>query len=189
MKKRTIILSLLLFMVALCYAQKVAIKNNLLYDATLTPNLGLEFGLGEKSTLEINAGYNPFTFSDKKKLKHWLVQPEYRWWNCEKFNGSFWGAHIHGGQYSIANLKLPFGIFPALKGHRYEGFFLGGGVSFGYQWMLGKRWNLETSLGAGYTYFKYNKYNCPDCGPKLKSGNYNYFGVTKAAISLIYIID
>lgn len=188
MKKVIFILISLIWSMS-SYSQKVAIKNNLLYDATLTPNLGLEFGLSPKSTLDINAGYNPFTFSKGKRLKHWAVQPEYRLWNCEKFNGSFWGFHLHGGQFSVAGLKLPFGMFPTLEDHRYEGFFVGGGVSFGYQWMLSKRWNLEASLGAGYAYIDYDKYRCNDCGPKLKSGHYNYFGPTKATISIIYIID
>lgn len=30
-------------------AQSVAVKTNLLYDATLTPNLGVEMGLGNAS--------------------------------------------------------------------------------------------------------------------------------------------
>ena len=34
-------------------AQKVALKSNLLYDATATMNLGLEFGLARKWTLDI----------------------------------------------------------------------------------------------------------------------------------------
>ena len=33
-------------------AQKVALKSNLLYDATATMNLGLEFGLARKWTLD-----------------------------------------------------------------------------------------------------------------------------------------
>lgn len=74
------------------WGQKIGIKNNLLYDATLTPNLGVEMSVGKKSTLDLSAGLNPFTFNDGKKFKHWLVQPEYRRWFCEKFNGTFWGG-------------------------------------------------------------------------------------------------
>lgn len=37
-------------------AQKVALKTNLLYDATSTMNLGFEFGLSPKWTLDV---YNP----------------------------------------------------------------------------------------------------------------------------------
>ena len=35
------------------HAQKVALKSNLLYDATTTMNLGLEIGLARKWTLGI----------------------------------------------------------------------------------------------------------------------------------------
>lgn len=32
-------------------SQTVAVKNNLLYDATLTPNLGVEASVGKRSTV------------------------------------------------------------------------------------------------------------------------------------------
>ena len=180
---------LVLLFPTLMAAQNVAIKNNLLYDVTLTPNLGLEFALGPKATLDISGGYNPFKFSDHKQWKHWLVQPEYRYWVCEKFNGSFWGFHAHGGEFSFAKVKLPFGMLKQLRDYRYEGYFIGGGVSYGYHLILSKRWGLEATLGAGYTYINYSKFPCPECGDRLKSAGYNYLGITKAGISLIYIID
>ena len=43
-------------------AQKVAVKTNLLYDATSTINLGTEFGLSPKWTLDVSANYNPWTY-------------------------------------------------------------------------------------------------------------------------------
>lgn len=169
------------------YSQHMAIKNNLLYDATLTPNLSLEFGVSKKFTIDVGAGYNPFEFSNNKKFKHWLVQPEFRYWTCERFNGWFFGLHAHGGEYNVAALDLPFGIFKNLKDYRYEGYFVGGGLSAGYQWMLGNRWNLEASIGAGYTYINYDKY-CPECGPSVDSGPYHYWGITRATISFVYFI-
>ena len=167
-------------------AQKLALKNNLLYDATLTPNLSLEIGLGPKTTLDIGGGYNPFTFNDNKKFKHWLAQPELRFWFCERFNGSFWGVHLHGGEFNVGGIKLPFGMFPSLEYRRFEGFMAGAGVSFGHQWILGNRWNLEASIGAGYAYLDFDKYECEHCGDLLNSGTKHYFGVTRATLSLIY---
>lgn len=73
-------------------AQHVALKNNLLYDATTTPNLALEVGLGKKTTLDLYGGYNPFTFGNHKRFKHWLAQREFRYWTCERFNGSLLGC-------------------------------------------------------------------------------------------------
>ncbi|MCC8146813.1 MAG: DUF3575 domain-containing protein [Bacteroidales bacterium] len=187
MKKEIFILILLIFS-ATIHAQKVAVKNNLLYDATLTPNLGMEFDVGKKSTLDVNVGYNPFNFSNNKKFKHWLAQPEYRYWTCESFNGMFFGLHAHGGQFNIAGLKLPFGILPKWENRRFEGYFYGGGVSFGYQWILSNRWNIEASLGVGYARIHYDEYECIECGPKSGSDVYNYFGPTKLTLSFIYFI-
>lgn len=46
-------LLLLTFVISLnTMAQRVAVKTNLLYDATLTPNVGIELGMGRKHTLQ-----------------------------------------------------------------------------------------------------------------------------------------
>ena len=71
---------------------------------------------------------------------------------------------------------------------RYEGWYVGGGVTAGYQWPLSKHWNLETSIGIGYDYIQYDKFKCGNCGEKLKSSHDNYVGPTKAALSLIYML-
>lgn len=75
-----------------------------------------------------------------------------------------------------------------LGSKRYQGWLAGAGVGYGYSWVLGKRWNLEATLGLGYVHFSYDRFECKTCGDKLGSGNKNYFGPTKAAVSLIYII-
>jgi len=36
------------------------------------------------------------------------VQPELRYWLCEKFNGHFFGVHLHGGIFNVGALSLPF---------------------------------------------------------------------------------
>ena len=184
-KKDTVLLVfILIFNTA--FAQKVAVKSNLLYDATTTPNLGLELATGKKQTLQLFYGLNPWKFDDKKKLRHWVLQPEYRWWFCQRFNGSFVGVHAHSGEFNMAGVKLPFGIWPELKSHRYEGWFAGGGLTYGYQWVLSKHWNFEASIGAGYAYIKYKKYGCAKCGEKKKDTHRHYVGPTKTALSLIY---
>ena len=56
------VLGVLLCNTANSYAQKVAVKTNLLYDATTTMNLGLEIGLGKKWSLDLSGNYNPWKF-------------------------------------------------------------------------------------------------------------------------------
>lgn len=65
------------------FSQKVALKNNLAYDALKTPNLSLEFSMGRKWTLDTQVGMNFFFYTrdatssryKAKKFSHWLVQP------------------------------------------------------------------------------------------------------------------
>ena len=176
-----------------CMAQTTyggAIKTNLLYWATTTPNIGTEIAVGKKHTAQIFFGLNPWKQSggDQSSLRHWLVMPEYRYWFKQNFNGWFLGAHALGGQYNVGSVKLPFGLKKQLRDHRYEGWYVGGGVTAGYQWKLASRLNLETSIGVGYIYSNYDKYKCGACGEKLYSGHKNYVGPTKVALSLVYLI-
>lgn len=170
-------------------AQNVGLKTNLLYWATTSPNLGIEIGLGGQTTLDILAGFNPFTFSHSRKWKHWLVQPEFRYWTCERFNGHFLAAHLIGGGYNLCNLSaFPFSIWEGLEGARYKGHALGGGIAYGYAWMLGKHWNLEAEIGVGYAHSWYDRYTGEDYNQKsVSSGNKNYWGITKLAISFVYL--
>ena len=175
-------------------AQDIAVKTNLLYWATSTPNIGFEFGLGKRTTLDLVGGYNPWTLNkdDNKKVKHWMVMPEFRYWLCERFNGHFFGAHLIGGLYNFSNLNLNFKLFGTdfsrLKDHRYEGWMAGVGIAYGYHWMLSRHWSLEGSLGIGYVYTRADKYNCPRCSRRLENDRpHDYFGPTKAAVNLIYV--
>lgn len=180
MTKRIIFFLISLVSFPTVWSQQTVLKTNLLYDATSTINLGVEFMLSDKWTLDISGNYNPWEFGEYKKMKHWLIQPEAHYWLDEKYNKHFFGLHLHGGQYNMA--------LPKLFDNRYQGWFLGAGVSYGYHWKWNERWSMEFSLGLGYAYIDYDKYPCAICGEKLKESSHHYFGPTKAGISLIYIL-
>lgn len=165
------------------YLPKFALKTNALYWATTTPNLGIEFALAPKMTLDVSGNYNPWEFSKNRQLKHWLVQPELRYWLCERFNGSFFGIHGHYGEMNVSNLDI-FGM----GDYRYDGKVYGGGISYGYQWILNNRWSMEATIGVGYARLDYDKYKCGKCGEKLGHNTKNYFGPTKVGLSFIYVI-
>lgn len=187
MKQKIFLIALLLTGIVTTKAQKVALKTNLLYDATSTINVGAEVSIAPQWTLDLSGSLNPWKFKDDKKFRIWMAQPEARYWFCQKFNGSFIGVHAMGGQFNAGNVKLPFGIAPKLKDYRFEGWYAGGGVVYGYQWILGPHWNFEAAVGFGYNYINYDKYKCGDCGSKEKGGHTNYVGPTKIAVSAIYL--
>lgn len=63
MKKRILIALVALgSLICPALAQNAAVKTNLLYDATTTMNLGVEFGLSPKWTLDVSGNYNPWRF-------------------------------------------------------------------------------------------------------------------------------
>jgi hypothetical protein len=272
MKKIALLMFLVLWMTGLkLSAQDMALKTNLLYDATTTINLGYEVTLNHKATLDIWVNYNPWTLGHKwvglsdeqtfpvsspsasereTKLKHFMIQPEVRWWLCEKFNGHFFGVHLHGGMFNVGAIKMPFGWgrykdasgnylgtypekmrpvghpeievngigykvsdkpYPGLGSvsgtelerndiywgnadrdgiytNNFEGWFIGAGVSYGYHWVLGRRFSMEFTLGLGYAYLDYEKNRCTDCKKKLGEESTHYFGPTRAGISLVYML-
>lgn len=57
-----------------CSAQKVAVKTNLFYGAySGTPNLGVEWGLSPRTTIEFGAGLNWFTPNKASSNKNWCT--------------------------------------------------------------------------------------------------------------------
>lgn len=164
------------------------LKTNLLMDLTTSFSLGTELKLSDFLTLDISVGYNPWTFSDNKKFKYLSVQPELRYWIYEPFNGHFLGANLLYSYYNVGGVSLPFGLMSDLKDYRYQGSAYSIGFSYGYQWILSPRWNLEANIGLGYMYLNNTKYECQTCGKKIEDQSKNYFGLTKLGLSLIYII-
>ena len=67
-------------------AQRVAAKSNILADAFLNPNLGIEVGLAPKWTLDITGQFNAWTLSHDRRWKHWVFQPEARYWFRDRFS-------------------------------------------------------------------------------------------------------
>ncbi len=169
-----------------------SVKSNLLYDLTGTVNLGAEVGFSPKYSLDISGNFNSWSTSGDKKWKHWLIQPEVRYWLCDRFAGHFFGVHAHGGQYNIGGFDGKLNLFGTdfrkLKDSRYEGWFFGAGIVYGYAWVLGRHWNLEAEIGIGYSYTNYDRFECGNCGDKIESDkDHHYIGATKAALNLVYV--
>lgn len=181
--------SFLFLLLPSAHCQVVGVKSNLLSDALASPNIGVEVGLSQRFTLEASVHYNGFDATAAgKRRKHWLVQPELRYWTCQAFGGHFLGVHAIYGWYNVSGLKLPFGLLPGLRDARYEGSLAGAGLSYGYQLLLSPRWSIEASLGVGMVHSSYERFRCFRCGEQTGSGRKNYVGPTKVAVSLVYLI-
>ncbi|WP_455666400.1 DUF3575 domain-containing protein, partial [Phocaeicola sp.] len=87
------IVGLLLVLTASAQAQVVGVKTNILYLATASPNIGIEWPMGRHFTGSLGGGYNPFRFGEyqdsegntiNSKLHHWMGSGEVRYWFCER---------------------------------------------------------------------------------------------------------
>lgn len=188
MRSRYILSILMLCMAGTAASQQIAVKSNLLSAANGALNAGVEYAIGPKYTFELTGSIRPWKRSEGYVNRYWLIQPEYRYWTCQKFNGSFWGAYLNGAQFNVGGKKMPFGLFPWLEEHRYTGWLAGAGISYGYHILLGRHWNLEVAIGIGYEYIDYKKYKCPDvCSQVVDTSHYHYFGPSKASLGIVYL--
>lgn len=211
LRKQSVLLLLLTTLGVPCSFAQVGVKTNLLGWGTTTLNVGLEAGLGRHSTLQVLGYLNPWEFGTDRHFHLWCVQPEYRWYfSCEKFSGHFLGLHALGGEYNARRLNFPLrsltwgtthdlnASFPssdhtdgwpdltgANAGRHVEGWYVGAGVTYGYQWMLSRHWNLEGSVGVGYVYSPLTYYG--RCQQTIDRRTLHYVGPTNAQLSFMYV--
>ena len=180
-------------------AQKVAVKTNSLYWLTATPNVGFEFAMAPRWTFEIAGGYNPWTLDKDAnvKAKHFLVTPEVRYWFCESFQGHFLGINANYTQFNVSGILIPevfykeesLGYFlDNLQHARSQGWAVGAGITYGYAWPIARRWNMEFTLGLGWWYTEYDRYESRKCGLFQENVAKHAFGPTDIGLSFIYMI-
>lgn len=177
MRKKILLLCASLMILLSANAQRVALKTNALYWFVATPNLQLELKLAPRASVDFSAAYNPWTFKDNKALRFWLVQPEARYWFCEAFEGHFIGLHLHGAQYYHSGWSDKI----------YDGYLAGGGISYGYDWILSPHWNIEATLGVGYARLWYKEMPDAPCIKCFDNKHKNYWGVTRIGFTLSYL--
>ncbi|WP_294470748.1 DUF3575 domain-containing protein [uncultured Bacteroides sp.] len=163
----------------------LAVKNNLLYDLALAPNIEVEIPVGKRWSL--NTEYKcPWWLNSKRNFCYQLLSGgvEGRCWmgnrrNRNRLTGHFIGLYAEGGIYDFQ-----FG------GDGYQGKYYGAaGVTYGYARQLTSHFSLEFSLGIGYLTTEYKKYTpYEEDIVWTTSGRYNFIGPTKAKVSLVWLI-
>ena len=194
MKRRThgvfkIIILTALFYCAFtdAYAQIVTISNNLLYDATLTPNLRVGLRVAPHWSLGMTAGYHPWPLDDTstRKLRHFLVSPSVRYWKDSVNVHHFFGANIIYSHYNVGGIKFPFGLYKSVRNERRQGDLVALGVFYGYSWPLGRFFNFEAMIGAAIGYTSYDRFECVHCG-QLLGHDKKLFAMPQAALNIVY---
>lgn len=179
-------LFLIFLLMGLCLragAQQIAVRANALNWALCTPDIGVDIVTGEHTSVEISAfgHYRPYGMDSRL----FVFQPEFRYW----FNGrplvrEFVGVAAFAATYDMT-----------VSNHVYDGDAVALGITGGYVFTLGRRWNLELSGGVGVLgfrqkqYYRHDNYDDYFVGEAVKANSWGYklFPV-KLGVLFIYII-
>lgn len=164
----------------------IALKTNLLYDAALIPDIGLEVNVHDNWTV-----YGDVMYAG------WNIPSRHVWWDVygaqagmRKYFGrtaserSFSGHHI--GIYGQA---LAYDLQAGNIGQQTPSFNMGAGVEYGYSFPVTLNLNIDLELGVGYMGGRYYEYTVTD-GHDTWRGTVrrSWFGPTKASVSLVWLI-
>lgn len=167
----------------------IAIKNNLLYDLILAPNIEIERWFGKNNQWSVMLEWQSPWYTWHKNSRAYEILNlgvELRYWfnsNNKKhrwLTGFFMGAYAMSGKYDLEWNS---------KGNQGE--YWSPGLTFGYAHKISKRWNMEYSIGAGWLTTNYRHYIGLFDNTNLiwqYSGHENYFGPTKAKVSLVFML-
>lgn len=196
--KGRIVIAMLLFLTVpqTGTAQSVTLRNNLLYDATLTPNLGLEIRTSTHWTLGVNVGVNAWDIDKEtnKKWRHFLISPNVRRYFYQKQDTlrirlanylEIDGIYSH---FNVGNTKIPFGLYKAVQEQRLQGDLVALGAKYGYSWILSRDWRIEAEAGVAVGYAWFKEYDCPHCGTYLGKDD-RIFLLPQLGVNVVYIIN
>lgn len=107
-----------------------------------------------------------------------MITPEVRYWfSARPQTGHFVGIAGIGCHYNYER-----------GGNRHKGDLYGGGVTYGYSFVLSRRWSLETTLGVGMAHVQEMSWDKDEYEP----GEANVKGwrpiPIKAGVTFVYLI-
>lgn len=165
-------------------APRIALKSNLMHDALLTPDLGIELSLGKRFSISAEGVWAHW--SKDASHRYWRVHggwAELRVWLGEKSRQRALTGHHLGVYGSAHTFDFEFGG----KGWQSHNPVYSTGLSYGYSFALNRRLNLDLSARIGYLGGSVTKYH-PQCDTYtcLDRKSLHYFGPTSVEVTLVW---
>ena len=114
-----------------------------------------------------------------------------------RFHGHFIGINANYTQFNISGMPMP-NLFVNLCTNapspesfcdaRIAGWAVGAGLTYGYQFLISPRWNLELTAGLGWWYTEYDRFESRKCGMFEQAVYKHALGPTSLGVSFIYLI-
>ncbi|MFA6873041.1 MAG: DUF3575 domain-containing protein [Bacteroidaceae bacterium] len=179
MKKKLIASLLFLGFIGLPHiikAQNIALKTNALYWMTASPNLEIELRFSPHITFNLSGAFNTISTTNYK-TKFTQISPELRYWFGRPMSRHFVGITGSLNEYNFKKKK-----------NFYDGNAYAIGLTYGYDFVLSKRWNLETSIGGGLLHYNSFEYKLGEKKPESPNHRETLIAPIKASISFSYIL-
>lgn len=162
----------------------VAIKSNLLYDAALTPDLGIELSLSRRISVGLESVYA--WWSNDRTHRYWRIRGgwlDISWWFGAASRRQRLTGHHVGIYASMHDYDFEFGN----KGWQARNPTFGTGFTYGYSFRLNGRLCLDLHLRAGYAGGRVTEY-IPQCGTYMcvRKFQSSYWGLTGAGVTLVW---
>lgn len=161
----------------------IKLKINAAYAQMSIANMGIEFKINKKFSLDFPVLYSPYNLSSKKKIRILAFQPEFRYWLNQQYDKHFIGIHTHIAWFNTA------GILDGDKRYQDSGDkpLWGAGISYGYVLQMTDWLDVEFTLGLGYARIYYDTYYNVKNGQRFEyNQTKNYFGITRLGVSFSY---
>lgn len=172
----------------------MAVKTNMLYDAIAVPNIGAEFYAGRNWSVGANWMYAWW----KTDRKHWYWRTYGGELNVRKWFGKrAQEKPLQGHHLGVYGQLLTYDFETGGRGYiggkpggsLWDKANWGAGVEYGYSLPVGRRLNLDFTVGAGYLGGEYWEYiSLEDCYVWQATKRLRWFGPTKAEVSLVWLI-
>ena len=169
---------------------RIALRTNLLYDATLSPNLGVDVRVDSLRTVGMLAGLNAWDIdkAKNKKWRHALFSLRARKYRDSLFHKGYYEADLIYSHFNVGNTKIPFGLYSAVKDRRLQGDLIALGGKYGYSWILSRTWRIEAEAGVAVGYAWFKEYDCDHCGTYYGKGD-RIFLLPQLGVNVVYIIN
>ena len=170
---------------------RVALRTNLLYDATLSPNLGVDVRVDSTWTVGLLAGMNAWDIDKEKnkKWRHMLFSFRARKYvNDSVFHKGYFEADAIYSHFNVGNVKFPLGLYKTVRERRLQGDLLALGGKYGYSWILSRDWRIEAEAGVAIGYAWFKEYDCPHCGTYYGNDD-RIFLLPQLGVNIVYIIN
>ena len=169
----------------------IALRTNLLYDATLSPNLGFDVRVDSAWTVGLLAGVNAWDIdkAENKKWRHMLFSLRARkYLNDTIFHKGSFETNIIYSHFNVGNIKFPFGLYKSVRDRRLQGDLIALGGKYGYSWIMARNWRIEAEAGVAVGYAWFKEYECAVCGTFFGKDD-RIFLLPQLGINVVYIIN